>query len=140
MVTLVSGQVATAISLRLTGASVLSIQVQDTQKVMSQKTKDGRRPELTVGVWGPRCLYYPAHASGGPTAAASPQAAVNSYSYQIAVPRDTALQFYIASKDLKLGDAVGATLAGNASQQPFQHATGDANPKSFAFTVLGLLP
>jgi len=31
-------------------------------------------------------------------------------------------------------------LAGNASQQVFQEATGDLNPKSFAFTVLGLLP
>jgi len=36
---------------------------------------------------------------------------VSSYGYQIAVPRDTALKFYIASKDLKLGDAVGQIYA-----------------------------
>jgi len=65
---------------------------------------------------------------------------VTSYSYRLAVPRDTALSVYIASHDLKLGDATGAALAANASQQAFQHVTGDANPKSFSFSVLGLLP
>jgi hypothetical protein len=48
--------------------------------------------------------------------------------------------FYIASHDLKLGDATGVALPANASQQAFQHATGDPNPKSFSFSVLGLLP
>ena len=60
--------------------------------------------------------------------------------YQIAVPRDTALKVYIASRDLKLGDAAGATRSGNGSQQAFQHATGDPHPTSFTFSVLGLLP
>jgi hypothetical protein len=31
-------------------------------------------------------------------------------------------------------------LPANASQQAFQHATGDPKPKSFSFSVLGLLP
>jgi len=31
-------------------------------------------------------------------------------------------------------------LPANASQQAFQHATGDPNPKSFTFSVLGFLP
>lgn len=139
-VTLVSEQVATGLSLRLVAASIVSIQVQDAQKALSQKTKDGRRPELTLGVWGPKGLYYPARAVGAPNATGGPQTAVNTYGYQVAVPRDTALKIYIASKDVKLGDSVGATLAGNASQQAFTHATGDPNPKSFAFSVLGLLP
>jgi hypothetical protein len=65
---------------------------------------------------------------------------VATYAYQLAVPRDTALNFHIASHDLKLADGSGAALPANASSQTFQHATGDANPKSFAFTVLGLLP
>ena len=56
------------------------------------------------------------------------------------MPFDTALNFYIASHDLKLADSTGAALPGNASQQAFQHATGDPNPKSFVFTVLALLP
>ena len=136
-VTLASGQAAAGVTLRLTAASVLTIQVQDAQKVLSQKSKDGRRPELTLGVWGPKGLYYPAHASG------SPSAGGNLYSvlaYQIAVPRDAALKFHIASRDVHLGDAAGAALPGNTSQQAFQHATGDPNPRSFAFTVLGLLP
>jgi hypothetical protein len=114
--------------------------MQDAQKVLSQTTKDGRRPDLTLGVWGPKGLYYPAHASGSQPAAGSLQGGTTSYSYRLAVPRDTALNFYIASHDLKLGDATGVALPGNSSQQAFQHATGDPNPKSFAFTVLGLLP
>jgi hypothetical protein len=139
-VTLVLGENATGISLKLTAASVLNVQVQDAQKVLSQMTKDGRRPDLTLGVWGPKGLYYPAHSSGNPAAVANLQNAVNSYSYRLAVPLDTALNFYIASHDLRLGDATGVALPANASQQAFQHATGDPNPKSFSFSVLGLLP
>jgi hypothetical protein len=139
-VTLASGQNATGISLRLIAASVLNIQVQDAQDVLSQLTKDGRRPDLTLGVWGPKGLYYPAHALGSPTAAANLRGGIAGYSYRLAVPRDTALNFYIASHDLKLGDATGVALPANASQQAFQHATGDPNPKSFSFSVLGLLP
>jgi hypothetical protein len=139
-VTLASGQAVNGLLLKLTAASLLTIQVHDAQKVLSQKTKDGRRPDLTIGVWGPNGLYYPAHASGGPPAAPNSQSAAGSYAYQLAVPRDIGLKFHIASRDLKLGDAAGAALPANASQQAFQHATGDANPKSFEFTVLGLLP
>jgi hypothetical protein len=56
------------------------------------------------------------------------------------VPRDTALNLHIASHDLKLGDATGVALPANTTKQAVQYATGDPNPKSFAFTVLGLLP
>ena len=103
-------------------------------------TKDGRRPDLSVGVWGPRGTYYPARAVSSPTGTAGSQASIPTYSYRLPVPRDTALNFYIASHDLKLGDANGVALPANASQQAFKHATGDANPRSFTFTVLGKLP
>jgi hypothetical protein len=139
-VTLTSTQAATGIKIALTTASVLNIQVLDAQKSMSQLTKDGRRPDLRVGVWGPRGIYYPARAVSGPTGAAGPQASVSTYSYRLGVPRDTALNFYIASHDLKLGDANSVALPANAGQQAFQHATGDSNPKSFTFSVLGFLP
>ena len=138
-VTLVSGQAASGISIKLTPASTLSVRVQDAQKTLNQLTKDGRRADLTVGVWGPKGIYYPARVSPVPLAE-NLQAGQTTYSYQIAVPRDTALKLYVASRDLKLGDATGAALSGNKSQQSFQHTTGEANPKSFAFTVLGLLP
>jgi hypothetical protein len=139
-VTLASGQAATGIKIALTPASVLNVQVNDAQKALSQLTKDGRRPDLNVGVWGPRGMYYPARAVSNPTGTAGPQASIPTYSYRLPVPRDTALNFYIASHDLKLGDANGMALPANASKQAFQHATGDANPKSFTFTVLGKLP
>ncbi len=139
-VTLTAGQNTTGIFVKLTAASILNVQVQDTQNVLSQLTKDGRHLDLTLGVWGPKGLYYPAHASGNPTAATDLPGGISSYSYRLAVPRDTALSFYIASHDLKLGDATGVALPTNASQQAFQHTTGDTNAKSFSFSVLGLLP
>ena len=139
-VTLVSGQSATGITIALAPASVLNVAIKDAQKALSQLTKDGRRPDLSIGVWGPRGLYYPARAVSSPAGVAGPRAGVPMYSYRLPVPRDTALNFYIASHDLKLGDANGVAIPANASQQAFQHATGDANPKSFTFTVLGRLP
>lgn len=134
-ITVVLGQTVSGVSVKVTAASILRVQVQDPKQVLNQKTKDGRTPDLTVGIWGPKGLFYPAH--GG-----SKQATNFGFpiSYQIAIPRDTALKFHIASHDLKLGDANGATLPGNTSQVAFQHITGDPNPKSFSFTVLGLLP
>ncbi len=139
-VTLSSGQTAAGIKIALTPASVVNIQVRDAQKVLGQVTKEGRRPDLSLGVWGPRGLYYPAHLAGSPTTTGRLPGGINVYSYQLAVPRDTALKLYIASRDVRLGDANGVALPANASQQTFQHATGDASPKSFTFSVLGLLP
>jgi hypothetical protein len=138
-VTVSYGQALSGISVKLAAASVLTVQVQDAQKVLSQLTRDGRRPELSLGVWGPKGLFYPAHASVNPPAANLP-GGISSYSYRLAVPRDTALKFYIASHDLKLGDAAGVALPINATLQAFQHTTGDTNPKSFSFSVLGLMP
>ncbi len=139
-VTLASGQAATGVRISLVPASVLNIQVQDAQRTLSQLTKDGRHPNLTLGVWGPRGLYYPARLTGGTTATVSILGGIATYSYRVAVPRDTALSVYISSRDLKLGDASSVALPTNASQQAFRHATGDVNPKGFTFSVLGLLP
>ena len=142
-ITLVSGQAANGVSLKLIAASILNIQVQDTQHLLSQKTKEGRTPDLSVGVWGPKGLYHPAHSVAGGGPSASLQSADGdgaSRSYHIAVPRDIALKLHIASRDLRLGDRNGASLAGNRSQQSFQHGTGETNPASFVFTVVGLLP
>jgi len=138
-VTLTSTQAASGISLRLTAASVWTIQLQDPQKLLGQNTKDGRRPDLSIGVAGPQGLYYPAHRSGGSTVAGL-SGGIATYTYQLGVPRDMALSLNIASRDLKLGDSKGVALPAAANTQAFQHASGDANPKSFAFTVLGLLP
>lgn len=41
---LIAGQSAAGISLKLNAASVLTVQVQDPQKALTQKTKDGRHP------------------------------------------------------------------------------------------------
>ena len=138
--TLSSGQTLTGISLRLTAASVLNIQVQDPQMLLNNTTHDGRRPNLTLGVWGSGGLFHPAHKTANAPLPAAVPGVIPIYTYRLPVPRDTALNLYIASHDLKLGDSNGAALPANASQQPFQHATGDPNPKSFTFKVLGPLP
>lgn len=52
IVTVASGQSVTGIAVKLTAASVLNIQVQDVQKTLSQLTKDGRHPDLALGVLG----------------------------------------------------------------------------------------
>ncbi|HLH18981.1 MAG TPA: hypothetical protein VKX45_17305 [Bryobacteraceae bacterium] len=115
------------------------MQVLDTQKGLSQLTKDGRHPDLTLGVWGPRGFYYPARLAGGPATAGAAPAGAATYTYRVAIPLDTTLKLHISSRDLKLGDANGAALPANANQQAFQHATGDNNPKGFTFSVLGFL-
>jgi hypothetical protein len=57
------------------------------------------------------------------------------------------LSFQIVSAKLKLSDSAGVALAanptapaGNASQTAFQHNSGDPNPKSFQFTITGVIP
>jgi hypothetical protein len=107
--TLTAGQAASGTSLRLTPASLLTVQLQDPLKAMNQKTKDGRRPDVSVGVWGPKGLYYPAR-DMNPTAAAGSSGGAVTYTYQLAIPRDTTLNFHIASNDLKLGDGAGAVI------------------------------
>lgn len=136
-VTLVPGQAAMGVTLRLEAAALVRIQVEDVARALSGLTRDGRRPELSVGVWGPNGLYYPARAVGG---AASIGSLASVISFEAAAPREVALKLSIASRDLRLGDGSGAALPGNASQQAFRHAAGDPQPKVFRFTVLGLLP
>lgn len=139
-VALDAGQAAAGISVRLATASVVNIDVLDPQDALSQKTKDGRRPDITIGVWGPNGLYHPVRASGRSILMGGPQGARYAHRYQIGVPRDTALRLHLASADVKLGDAAGVALSGNVSQQPFEQVTGDTTSMSFTFTVLGLLP
>lgn len=140
---LTAGQAATGVSLNLAAASVLNVEVRDAGKLLTHKKTDGRDPDLAIGVWGPGGLYYPALAVASPSHIGSPQSSGTpelAYTYRLAIPRDTPLKLHVSSKDLRLGDARGALLAGSTSQQTFQHTTGDANPKSFVFTVLGVVP
>jgi hypothetical protein len=86
-----------------------------------------------IGVFGPgpQTTFHPAHLAGRDKAGSN---------YQVAVPLDTPLVLSVASNSLKLADATGAGLPNNASQQGFQHVTGDPKPPSFAFTVTGVNP
>ena len=130
-VSLAAGQRLTGADLKLRSASVLSVRLQDAGGQMNQKTSAGRSPGLILGVSGPGNLFYPMRATAKDSSGAD---------YRLTVPRDVTLTFSIQSPNLRLADATGAPLASNAVQETFRHNTGDPNPKSFSFTIAGVLP
>jgi hypothetical protein len=121
---------------KLQPGSILKIQVQDPNQVVSNAVSKGSPVELSVGVWGAFNLFHPARLVGSDSS--------GNNNYQLTIPRDTFLAIHIASVHLKLGDASspegGNDLAGIYFQQRFQHKTGDANPPSFAVSVKEALP
>ena len=139
-VTVATGQTVNAGSVHVSPASLLVVHVQDAAGLLTQLTSAGRHPDLALGVRGPNGMFYPAHPQGGKLVAASVAGQTKSYTYQVAVPFDTAMSVSIASRDLTLGDANGMPLAAAASAQAFQHVTGAASFQSFTFSVVGLKP
>jgi hypothetical protein len=138
VVTVTAGRSVMAGELRLTEAALVEVEVEDAQNLLRQTVRDGRRPELSVGVWGPRGLYFPAREMGGRGGPSPGPGGMRRY--LLAAPRDMTLTLAISSRDLRLGDAAGAALAGNEKRETFQHATGVAGPRKFAVKVLGLAP
>jgi hypothetical protein len=136
-VTLTAGQTVSGISVALTAAVPFFVNVEDGQKTLELKTKDGRQPHVSVGVWGPNGLYYPARALPRP---GGPEKGPIRIPYKIGLPRGIALRLDVSSGDLKLGDAGGKPLAGNASRETVQYSAADSSPKKVTITVLGLLP
>lgn len=137
------GKTAPGILIKLITGSILTVQVKDNQNKIREKTKRGTQPDLAIGVWGPRGFYYPAQPQGTPGTVESLQGADKEdivYIWKLAIPRDTPLKLHVSSRELRLGDKSGTALAGNGSQQVFQHSTANPNPPGFAFTVLGLTP
>lgn len=132
-ISLTAGQQSTGNVTKLKPASILKVRVNDAGGLLFQTTKDGHEPDLLIGVFGSGAqrTFYPAHLAGRDKTGSN---------YQVAIPLDTPLSLSVASSSLTLGDAAGAALPNNASQQGFQHATGDPNPPSFAFTVKGVRP
>ena len=127
-----AGQTSSGNALRVADSSILKIRIDDPTKVLGQKTKDGRTPHLLLGVWGGNGLFVPAHKTSSDSAGAQ---------YQLSIPRDTALKLQLSSRDLKLADSNGAAVSAlSGDQQPFQHNSGDPNPKSFKYTITGLVP
>jgi len=130
-VTLAAGQKSTGNVLKAAPGSVLQVRVDDPGQLLGTKTKDGRDPHLLVGVWGANGLFYPLHTGSKDNAGAN---------LQLTVPRDTALKLHVASRDLKISGANGTTVSSSGDQQSFQHGSGDSNPKSFKYTITGLVP
>lgn len=127
--------ITSGVAVKVASASVVHIKVRDPQKLLGHVIPGGRRPELSVGVWSGNGLFYPARRFVKPGLAGGA-----GQSYRLAVPRDTALTLHIFSRDLRLGDSTGAALPAEGNRRTFQNAAGDSGPKSFTFSVLGLLP
>ncbi len=139
VVALAAGQNISGTAVSLAAASVVNIQIEDTQNALSLKTPDGRAPNLRVGATGPQGFFYPARQVGlGTPSLAHPGG--RTYAYRLATPPNTTLNLSVGSKDLKLGDQAGVALAGNLSSASILSAIAGASPASFTFTVLGLLP
>ena len=125
----VAGQTSSAIVIRVVKASVLKVHIQDSNQLLFQKTSAGAVPDLTIGVFGPHSIFYSTRLDSR---------AVTSADYHINIPFDTPLSLSVMSQALQLADATGAALPRTGIQVPFQHATGNPNPPSFSYTVLGL--
>lgn len=137
-VKLTAGQISGGNVVNMRPGSVLHIRVQDPQQLVTATinptTGSAKPPDLVVGVWGPGSpgtQFYPARIS------ATDSAGID---YQVTIPLDTKLAVHISSKHFKLANSGGSALNGNFEQANFQHVTGDANPKSFTYSVAGVLP
>jgi len=149
-VTVSAGQKLRA-GIRVAKGSILTVRVLDPGKVtasLASQQSNGKNPlspmvtlPILMGVWDGHGKYLPVHFTGGDGAGLN---------YQLTVPFDTPLSFQIVSPKVKLSDSAGVALpagaagpagsASSTSQTAFQHNSGDPNPKSFQFTITGVIP
>jgi hypothetical protein len=138
-------------AIRVAKGSVLKVRVLDPGKLaasLASQLSDGKTPPspvatppIMMGVWDGHGRFLPVHNTGGDSAGLD---------YQLTIPFDTSLSFQIVSSKLKLTDSAGVSLpagaagpvgtASSATQTAFQHNSGDPNPKSFQFTIAGVIP
>jgi hypothetical protein len=128
--TLTAKQVSTGNAVTLKKGSIVKVRMQDSSRLLAQKTRDGRQPNLLIAVPAPRGLNA-AHRTGKDSSGAD---------YEVTVPDDISLTIQVVSRDLKLGDKLGNPLANNFARETFQHGSADPNPKTFSYTVLSQLP
>jgi hypothetical protein len=151
-----TGQSMAGNNLTIKLGTAAKLRIQDSSSLLSQKTKDGRTPYILAGVWTgvaanallptilPTLLptaavrppslptqFHPVHPTGADRAGAN---------FEVTVPRNTSLNFHITSGDLLLANSQGLPLVSNLEQQLFQYTLSDTNPKSFSYTIIGLVP
>jgi hypothetical protein len=130
-VTLSAGQSYTGSSLTLSPGYPLQVYVADPNQLLSQKTADGRNPELIAGVWTSggmfRPMYITTKASTGVT-------------FSLTIPAATALNLRVASRDVNLNNSGGAAIAAAGDQQSFQYTSGGSAIPAFSYTVVSAKP
>ena len=130
-VTLAVGQNSTVNAVAASPGAVLKIRIQDTAQLLLQKGKNGSLPDLLVGVFGPKGIFYSAHVANRDT---------TGLNMQLTVPFDTPLSLQVISKALQLSDNTGTALPSAGATASFQAAAGQPNPPSFTYTVTGVAP
>jgi hypothetical protein len=123
-VTLQDGKKSSGNRLLFTTGSVVKIRIQDTSQLLFQKTKTGFLPDLSVGIFGSKGLFYPARVVNRD---------IRGLDLQITIPFDTPVSLSVTSRALKLTDESGKTLPATAASPAFQHAHGGANNQSFTY-------
>lgn len=141
------GQAFTANTLSIRPGTVIKLHLQDSSGLLSKPTSDGRTPSVVAAIWsggGGKLVSTTASvsASGVPTlpkfhtlhqVAQTATAA----DYELPVPPDTPLRFYIGSHDLVIGDSAGVALANNESSPQFQQASNGSTATAFTYSVVG---
>jgi hypothetical protein len=130
-VTLAQGQKSSGTRLALTTGSLVKIRIDDTDQLLFKKSKAGFLPDLSVGIFGPNGIFYPAHMVNRD---------IRGIDLQIAVPFNTPLSLSVNSRAATLVDSAGSTLAKGGASTSFQHATGDATSPSFTYRVKAAVP
>lgn len=130
VVKVADGQQSANNVLKLQSGATLSVVISDPNNEMGQVTKQGMPPDLMMGVWGPKSLFYPVH-----LAIRNAQ----STTYQMTIPAGTPLKFTIQSLHLNLADSQGQPLANNSAQMNFQSPAGGAAP-TFTYVITGMTP
>lgn len=130
--TLTDGQKVTAFKVALARGTVVTVRVNDAQKLLD--TNEGKTPgaHLLIGVWTDKGLFHEAMVAASDA---------NGRDHKISVPDNTPLTFSAHSAFFRLLDATpgapqGAAAGGNLASS-FQHAPADA-PKTFTINVTGL--
>jgi hypothetical protein len=131
--TLSAGQDITGFKVALARGTVVTVRVNDAQKLL--QTNEGKTPgsRLLIGVWTDKGLFYEARVAATDA---------NGRDHQITVPNNRQLTLSADSAFFKLADATpgapkGPTSASGNVTSAFQHTAADP-PKSFTINVTGL--
>lgn len=109
--TVVAGQAASGIQLRLKKAVAIGVRINDTSNVLQAARADGSTAQVVIGVFNAHGPFIPAYVkSKGPTGS----------DYEILVPADTPLNLHVSSPNVTLNDPSGSKISASGFTVPVQ--------------------